>query len=228
LFAIIFGFVFGVVTVLTGVSKMLALKIGPMYITILIATSSMIIPTVAGTFFPGADKLSFYKLIAILLLIFFIFITTFKKSDKSFSMKWLFLCVFMFIFGGLIGVLQKIFRITQYGDQTSAFLAAAFFASFAYSLVMMKVKAKGNKVYVSKRLYVFGVLCGICAYLSNHINLYLSGILSSQLFFPLVNGIPLIACSIIAFTFFKEKFSKLQLLGLVGGIASLIAICLVP
>ncbi|MBR6766310.1 MAG: hypothetical protein IKM06_07490 [Clostridia bacterium] len=225
--AILFGFVFGIVTVLSGVSKLLALRIGPMYITTLIGTSSMIIPTVVGTFFPGAEPLSIYKLIAIIALIFCIFITTFKKSDGSFSVKWLIYCLLSFVLGGMIGVLQKLFRETPYGDQQSVFLAAAFFASFAYSAIMLKKKTGKNKITVSTNFITVSVICGICAYLCNHINLYLSGIMSSQIFFPIVNGVPLIACSVIAFTVFKEKFSIAQLLGLIGGIISLVLICLV-
>ncbi len=221
-FAVVFGFIFGIFTVLSGVSKLVALSIGPMYITNLIITSSMIIPTVSGVFF--GEKLSYLKIIFILFLVFFLFITTFKKeNNKSFSTKWLIFSIVAFLFCGAIGVLQKIFRSTEFGDQTSPFLASAFLVSFLYSFFKARGKHKKN----NKNFVVTAIICGVCVYLCNHINLYLSGIIESQLFFPLVNGIPLVLCSILAFTVFKEKFKPIQMIGLIGGIACLILICLV-
>ena len=222
LFSVVFGILFGFVTVLSGTSKLIALSIGPMYITNLIYTSSMIIPTVSGVFF--GEKLSMLKIVFIVLLICFLFITTFKRGkDKNFNVKWLFFSFAGFLFCGTIGVLQKVFRATEYGDQTSPFLASAFFVSFLYSLIMSRGKSEKR----NKNFFVTAIICGVCVYLCNHINLYLSGIVESQLFFPLVNGIPLVLCSILAFTVFKEKFRPVQLIGLIGGIMCLVLICFV-
>ena len=65
-------------------------------------------------------------------------------------------------------------------------------------------------------------------FIMNYINLKLSGVLPSQLFFPLINGSSIVLSSIMSVIIFKEKLSKRQTIGLIGGIVSLIAICLVP
>lgn len=62
----------------------------------------------------------------------------------------------------------------------------------------------------------------------NYINLKLSGVLPSQLFFPLVNGSTIILSSVMSVVVFKEHLSKKQAVGLIGGITSLVAICIVP
>jgi multidrug transporter EmrE-like cation transporter len=62
----------------------------------------------------------------------------------------------------------------------------------------------------------------------NFINLKLSGMLPSQLFFPLINGSAIVLSSLVSVLLFKEKLTRRQTIGLVGGIASLIAICLIP
>ena len=61
----------------------------------------------------------------------------------------------------------------------------------------------------------------------NYINLKLSGLLPSQLFFPLVNGSAIVLSSLSSVFIFKERITKKQVVGLVGGLLSLIAICLV-
>jgi multidrug transporter EmrE-like cation transporter len=62
----------------------------------------------------------------------------------------------------------------------------------------------------------------------NFLNLKLSGILPSQLFFPLVNGSAIILSTAASFIIFKEKLTSRQIVGLFGGIAALIAICITP
>lgn len=222
--AVVFGAGFGLVTVLGNVTKLFTLTMGPIYITNLVVASSMIVPTISGVFFN--EELSMMKIFFIILLIFFIFITAFKKTEgEKFNMKWLVFLIITFIFIGSIGVLQKIFRALPCGDQTAPFLASAFFVSFTYSLIM-----SGRKILEKKKDFKFIIacaVCGVCVYIGNHVNLYLSGVLPSQIFFPLVNGIPLVLVSVISFTFFKEKFTKLQLAGLIGATISLVFICLV-
>ena len=61
----------------------------------------------------------------------------------------------------------------------------------------------------------------------NYLNLKLAGILPSQLFFPLVNGGSMVLSQMMSVVIFKEMPTKKQLIGLIGGICSLIAICLV-
>ena len=75
---------------------------------------------------------------------------------------------------------------------------------------------------------LLAIICGICTYGMNLLNLKLSGLLPSQLFFPLVNGSAIVFSSLISVTVFKEHISKKQTAGLIGGIISLIMICLVP
>ena len=56
--------------------------------------------------------------------------------------------------------------------------------------------------------------------------LILSGILPSQLFFPLINGSTIVLSSLVSVLVFKEKLTARQTVGLVGGILSLCAICI--
>lgn len=51
LFTVLLGIVFGVMTALHNVYNMQALSTGPMNITLMITTSSTIIPTLSGVFF---------------------------------------------------------------------------------------------------------------------------------------------------------------------------------
>ena len=223
LFTVLLGVVFGVVTALSNLYKMRALSDGPMHITLLITTSSMIIPAISGVFF--AEAFSIYKLLVMAALLGFIYLSFDKKKGERMNGKWL-LCVSLaFVLQGSIGVLQKVHQASEHKSELSAFLFVAFLCSLAYSRI--RAKSGFKALGFGKKHVLFGIACGVCTYLMNIINLHLSGVLPSQLFFPLINGSAIILSSLTSIFIFKERITKKQLVGLVGGIASLVAICLV-
>lgn len=223
LFTVTFGLLFGVVTALSNYYKMLSLSLGPMHITLLITTSSMIIPTLSGVFF--GEKFSIAKLLIVFVLIFFIYLSFEKKNDSHFNKKWLIFCLLAFILQGSIGVLQKIHQSSEHKGEIGGFLFIAFICSLVYS--HFRAKKIFKELNFGRKLYIFAPICGLCTFAMNFLNLKLSGLLPSQIFFPVVNGSAIILSSVMSLLLFKEKLTKRQVVGLCGGIVSLIAICLV-
>ncbi len=183
----------------------------------------MIIPTMSGVFF--GEGFSIPKLFVVVVLIFFIYLSLEKKGDAKINRRWLVFCSLTFIFQGSIGVLQKIHQSSVHKGETGSFLLLAFICSLIYSRIRAQ---KGFKELNFKRKHLlFAVLCGVCTFGMNFLNLRLSGVLPSQLFFPVVNGSAIVLSSIMSILLFREKLAKKQIVGLCGGIISLIAICLV-
>jgi len=222
-FTIVLGFLFGVITALSNFYKMCALTSGPMHITLLVTTSSMIIPTMSGVFF--GEKFSFLKLILVVILIGFIFLSFDKTDNKKINGRWLFFCVLAFLFQGSIGVLQKIHQFSEYKGELNGFLFVTFICSLIYSRI--RAQKSYRELSFRKKHIIFAIMCGVCTYIMNFLNLRLSGLLPSQLFFPLINGSAIILSALMSVFLFKEHLSKKQLIGLCGGIVSLIAICFV-
>ena len=69
------------------------------------------------------------------------------------------------------------------------------------------------------------IASGACAAVNNKFNLYLSGVMDSAVFFPIVNGGGLVLTTLAAVLLFKEKLSKKQWIGVVLGIASVVFLC---
>ena len=222
LFTIALALVFGATTALGNLYKMLALSCGPMHITLLITTSSMIIPTMSGVLF--GEQFSIAKLVAVLILIGFIYMSFEKSNDGKISKKWILYILLAFLFQGSIGVLQKIHQSSAHRGELNGFLFVAFICSFLYS--RLRAGKTFSELRFTKKHISIAIVCGICAYAMNILNLKLSGLLPSQLFFPVINGSAIVLSSLISVLLFKEKLSKKQSIGLIGGIASLIAICL--
>ena len=217
------GVVFGLATNLNTFYKLKALNEGPMHLTLLITTSSMIIPTLSGVFF--GEAFSWKKLVAMAVLIFFIYLSLGRTDGKKTNGRWFVYCLISFVFCGAVGVLQKIHQASAYKNETNALLFVAFLFSIVFA--RLAVKGKLKEISLGKKNIIFAGICGLCIYAMNYINLRLSGMLPAQLFFPLVNGSAIVLSSLASVLLFKEKLSGKQLVGLVGGILSLIAICLV-
>ena len=194
-----------------------------MHITLLITTSSMIIPTLSGVFF--GETFSLPRLCVVFVMILFIYLSMDKGSDMRLNKLWLIYCLLAFVFQGGIGVLQKIHQSSLHKNETGVFLLTAFICSLIYSCI--RTKKSFSELNFSKKHLCFALLCGICTFGMNYLNLKLSGILPSQLFFPIINGSAIILSSVASVLIFKEKLSKKQLIGLCGGMISLVAICLV-
>lgn len=223
-FTFALGLIFGVVTALSISFKMIALSIGPMHITLLITTSSMIIPTISGVFF--GEKFSIFKLICVFILILFIYLCLEKVGNTKANVKWLIYCGITFVLSGLIGVLQKIHQASVYKSESGGFLFSAFLCSVFLSLICAKKELKST--IQNKRLIIIGIICGLCTFTMHYINLKMSGIIPSQIFFPIVNSVPMVLSMILSVILFKESLSLKQVAGLIGGVLTLIAICLVP
>ena len=223
-FTVLFGAFYGMVAALAQFYKVHALKVGPMNITLLITTSSMIIPTMSGVFF--GEKFSIYKLCAALVLLFFIYLSLQMDGDSKANKKWILYCALAFLLIGTDGVIQKIHQKSAYKLEISGFLFVAFAFAVLFNIILNK--GINTKEKLPKSIILFAVICGVCTFAMNFINLKLVGMLPSQLFFPLVNGSVIVLSSILAVVIFKERLTTRRAIGLIGGIASLIAICLVP
>ena len=150
---------------------MLALTAGPMHITLLVTTSSMIIPTMSGILF--GEQFSILKLILVIVLIVFIYLS-FDKTDNNKSNKhWGLFCLLAFLFQGSIGVLQKIHQFSAHKGELNGFLFVAFVCSLIYSKIRAKKTFK--ELGFKKNHILFAIVCGICTYTMNFLNLKLSG-----------------------------------------------------
>ena len=228
IYSFLLGILFGMMTFVSTHFLILAMAVGPMHITILIATTSMLIPTLSGVLFFG-ESFSIYKFIAIAMLIVFLYCASSGKKGGAFNWKWLLYCGINFLTGGTIGVIQKVHQNSAHREEFYFFLASAFLVSTLIPLFMMgkqKEKREGEKI--SLKLLCIAAISGLCVFAQYAINTKLSGVLPSQLFFPVINGTNVVFGSVVAVVVFKEKMTKKQIVGMVGGMLSLIGICILP
>ena len=75
-------------------------------------------------------------------------------------------------------------------------------------------------------MLVLFAIGGVTAALNNQFNLYLSGVMPSAVFFPIVNGGGLVLSTAASVLLFREKLSVRQWIGLAMGTVSVLMLCM--
>lgn len=236
-FTIVFGVFFGAVTALQGITNIAALQVGPMSYTSVIISFSTLISALSGAMFFN-ESLSWAHILGIaLMLASFTLAAKSDNDEKKANVKWLFLCLIAFAATGGIGIMQKVHQSSEYRSELNAFLIIAFISSAIFCSIFASLlkrrecrladaKEKGNK---SKKPFwlLLGIMLvsGASVAVNNKFNLYLSGVMDSAVFFPIVNGGGLVLTTFAAVLLFREKLSKKQWVGVVFGIASVVFLC---
>lgn len=236
LFTLLLGISFGVTTALQQLFTLKAYQTGPFAYTTVIISLSTIIPTFSGYFFWG-EEIALVQIFGILLMLICIICSVSgspnTKTHSKSAAKWLVNTAVAFVCSGLIGVMQKFHQSSQYKAEINGFLIIAFAISFVYSLISFLIAASKQNIdrhqfaatELKYNMIIMMVLCGIGAALNNKINLYLSGIIDSAIFFPVVNGGNLILSAISSIIIFKEKLSTQKWIGIIIGIIAVILLC---
>lgn len=233
-FSLVLGIAFGFFISLSQVSTSLALRSGPYGYTNVITYFSTVITALSGFIFFG-EGITALKIIGIVfMLACFYFAVARKEGDKKTNLKWFVLALLSMVATSLIGLMQKIHQKSAYKGELASFLLIAFVFSIICSLsvftfVRIREKKfsgeKEHKLFDSKkhiRIFLISALCcGVFVAFNNVLNLFLSGKVDTAIFFPIVNGIPLMASLLVSLFLFKEKMTKRQWLGIGFGLIGL-------
>ncbi len=236
-FTVMLALLFGLVTLIQQVTNLQALEAGPLSYTTVIISLSTLIPTLSGAAI-WDEKISAVQVAGIILMVAcFVLSVEFGGEKKKASFRWLAFCLAAFLCTGFIGVMQKWHQSTPYSGEQDAFLIIAFAFSFissaAYCAVaaitkkglMNKDKESGKKKILALVPLIIMLVSGVCVAANNKLNLHLSGVMESAVFFPTVNGGGLVLTLLASIAIFKEKLSAKQWVGMALGIVSVILLC---
>jgi drug/metabolite transporter (DMT)-like permease len=236
-FTIVLGLVFGAVTALQGITNIAALQVGPMSYTSVIISFSTLISALSGVLFFN-ESLGWAQIVGmVLMLASFVLATKNDDDEKKANLKWLFLCLIAFVATGGIGVMQKVHQSSEYRNELNAFLIIAFVSSAAFCAIFAALLKRRESRFADatkkqskdkkQACFMLGIMIasGACVAVNNKFNLYLSGVMDSAVFFPIVNGGGLVLTTLAAVILFKEKLSIKQWIGVVLGIASVVFLC---
>lgn len=226
-FSLYMALIFSVITALANYFTLMSFATGPMSAaTLLMYIGGMIIPAVFGiTFYKQA--VTAFQAIGCVLMIVSLFLSINLKKDKSMSIKWLLYAMGTFVSWGLVGICQQIHQNSHYAFEIDEFLFWTFvITTLIFAVMYFAVKNKDNEsdgYAIKNKISFLVLLIGLLIAVVYKINLYLSGVLPSIVFYPIVNGGVLVLSALVALVIFKETLSIRQKAGIIIGVA---AVCL--
>ena len=227
-YTVALAFLFAAVTALSQVFLLKALSIGSMAYTSFIQGSNLVIPALFGVLFLHSP-VKMIQLIAlpILLVAMALVLGVFEKKaengNKSFSVRWLVFALLSMLFTGGIGILQTIHQNSSHSAELTGFLICTFAFAVLFNLLLWRVRQRKEPATFSVKAnaLIQAALSGIFMGIVNLVNLYLSGVMPTIIFFPLVNGGLIIATILSAVLFFRERLRLPQWIGIVLGVAAM-------
>ena len=213
----LFGLFYGISLCISMHTGFKALSIGPMALTSIIASFSLIIPFLFGIILWN-ETLTLLKFSGIILLLLSIFLINAKK-ESGFSAKWLFYALVTLLSNGFCSVIQKMHQIKFPTLYRTEFM---FWALLCVSIILTITYNTKRKGKVKFEFSLLGIASGIANCCANFIVLFLSATENASVLFPIIAVANIITVWVIGILFFKERLKVLQAIGLVMGVVSVV------
>lgn len=217
--AVLYGVVYGVILFAFLFFKTQSMVNGPVSLSTLIGSCAFVIATVFGVIYCEESVASPQVVGMVLLFISLMLCVNPQKSKEKLTKKWMLYCLGFFIAGGFTGILYKMFgKSSACLEHEVMLLAAAIVAELLFlTFGFFQTKKYGGTIRPDKRISLFVLLCGIASCLYIRLNLSLSNMIPSVIFFPVSNGGMVILSTIAGKMLFHEKLTGRQLLGIMVG-----------
>lgn len=213
---LLFGLGYGLFLSISNHTGFQALSMGPMALTSILASFSLVIPFVFGIAVWG-EPLSGMGMIGILLLCISIVFLNLKK-ESGISKKWAKYAFLTMICNGICSLIQKEHQIEFPGQYRMEFLIVALLCVLAVTPILCRQQMRGEKFTMAPEGLISGVMNGA----ANYIVLRLAATENASVLFPVVSVANVIAVCLIGRVVFREKLKLLQILGIVLGILSIV------
>ena len=213
---------------LSIVFTFLALKEGPLSLTSLITSYSLLIPTIYGLIAWG-DEFSLLFAIGLSLLIVSIFLIRLEPKaqketgeNKRLTLKWLLFVILAFIGSGGCSAVQKGQQLAFDGAYKNEFMIVSLAITFvAVTTCALCFEKKETLTHAKRGLYLY-VICGAANGAVNLMVMILSLRMPASVMFPIISAGGILTSAILSMTVYKEKLSNLQKIGLLLGILSIV------
>lgn len=213
----VYGSLYGLSLLFSMTFGYLALMKGPMSLTSLICSYSVVIPCVFGMLLWN-ETLSVLQSIGLLILFISIFLLRKKDNKIEFKKNWALCVVITFITNGICSVIQKSHQLSFPGLFRNEFMLCAYLIIFFVFVVLQILK----KESINKRNIKYPSLAGAMMGISNYLTLILSSYMNATVVFPIITGLTMVLNYAVSRFLFKEKLSGVQIVGLIFGIAALV------
>lgn len=201
----------------------LAIKEGPLSLTSLINSMSLIIPSLYGIIFLNEPtSLTLYLGIALLLISLTLINVHVGEEDKKINARWVLYVLLAFIGNGGCSTVQRMQQINADGQYKTEFMVVALSIVVLLTAIIMLVFEKDKLAVSLKHGVWFFAISGIMNGMVNFFVILLSTRLPASFMFPVISAGGIITTFVLAIMVYKEKLSHLQYIGSLIGLLSIV------
>ncbi len=233
------SFLFAISYAAATVFSVLAIATGPLALSSLIVSCSLLIPSMYGIFVQGlylktmtVEEALSPTLIAgiILLIVTLVLVNHQKKNDDGttegkVSLKWLIFVILSFLGNGMCSTVQAA-KQDFYGNEGNNVFMIIALAIVIVILLICSFAIKNQRITIKETLkkgWLLALLCGIANGLTNFFVIYLnSKNLPASILFPVVSGGGLLLIFLWSVLVKREKFTAVQYIGYALGVISIV------
>lgn len=207
-----------------AITTILALKSGPMALTVLFGNFSLLIPLLAG-FVLWREAATVRKMIGIALIFASVFLILSPGRNEKGSKKWAFMTLLYFLSSGMMSLFQQLAsKCCQ--DEASMFLVCGFLAASFFLLLYTVFFCRSGETRPHFPLFSLenlnGLIVGVFGGISHICALKILTLMDSTVFYPLKDGLCIVFNALVGLLFFHERFSNKKTIGFVLGASAIL------
>lgn len=223
-YSALFGFCFA----MAFLFQVLAIQRGGVTLTSLLLSYSLILPTLFGILV-YKDRVTLSFLLGLALVLLSLFLINYKGrgaqgGGRSGQATWLLLALAAFAGNGMCSIIQTAAQKSFQGQYKSEFMIGAMLVVVVICGVIIGIRRE-YRSFVWGAEPAYGFLCGAC---NATVNLLVMLLLVSELpvsmIFTLISAGSVVTTYVASRFFFREKLNRMQNIGLVVGLLSIVLI----
>ncbi len=216
---LVYGLIYGMLVTSSTLFGYLALKNGSLAITALISSYSVVLPCGYGLIALG-ESITPLKIVGLCLLLVALALLCRREKNVRFGKKWIVFVAITFVCNGLSSIVQKSHQ-TEYPKQfCNEFMFFAFALMALFFVIFMLCRHERPYLSAVKFSAPSGVIWGLSCYTT----LAFSAYVDASVLFALTAVFNTLFNVLISRLFFKEKFTVLQIVGIVLSVVSVILV----
>jgi drug/metabolite transporter (DMT)-like permease len=220
IYAVFFGIGFFVATTALNI----CMVSGPMSLTNLIMSFSVILPTIYSVLFLG-ESFRLATGAGLVLLVISLIMFNYRNETLKFSKSWIFWVIILFISNGGCAVLQKIHQTNYPGKYQTEYLFVGMTLNAVVNLfIVIFYKDKTGLKNAVKYGFIYAIPQGIANIGSNLLIMMLNTMILATILYPAVAAAGIVFAFCWAVFIYKEKMTELQTAGFVTAVISIIVL----
>lgn len=214
---------FAITYILATVFSVKAISCGSLSLTALITSYSLMLPTFYGLIFLK-EPVGVGFIPGIILLMISLVLINAKSNDNKISFKWVIYVFLSFVGNGMCSVFQKMQQVKYEGAYKNELMIISLGMVTIAMIVFALIEERKDIGVFIKGGWHLAVLCGIMNGVVNLFVMILSGRMSVSLMFPLISSGGIIVTYFVSRLVYKETLTKIQFVGFLIGIATVICL----